>query len=849
MKEISEIWMLNKGEVIKNLNSSDNGLKDEEAEKRLEEYGLNDLPGRRERKALEVLIYQFKSPLVLILIAASVVALFLQEITDSLIIIGIVVFNAILGFFQEFKSEKALEKLTKYIKFSAKVFRNSQLVEIDTKKLTIGDIVEFETGGIVPADLRLLEADELSINESIITGESVPVEKVSKAINEKKLMPHEMKNIAFMGTTVANGSGKGIVYSVGMNTYLGKTASFLRVEEPEGDFQINMRKFGDSLIRIILIGTLLIFAINSLLGRSVFDSFLFSMALAVGIVPESLPIIITISLSRGATRMAKKGVIVKKLVSIEDLGNLDVLCCDKTGSLTESQITLEGFVDVNNHSNKKILIYGLLCNSAVVHNSIVKGDPTDASIWHYARKHNIVIDPIYQKVDEIPINYEKRKMAVVIRKKNRCLLISKGSPEVILSSSSHVIIEHKKYSITKYKKKIQSTYKNLSNKGYRVIALAAKFVPKRLDYDYVDESNLTFLGFLIFVDPPKKTAKEALDTFRKLGVKLKILTGDDPIITRLIAKETGFTSNEYEKIVLGEEIEKMNEEELKEAIEETTIFARVTPENKYRIIKALKENGHITGFLGDGVNDASALRYADVGISVETGADVAKDAADVILTHKSLRVIADGIEEGRKTFSNIIKYILNTISANIGNMTTLGIISLFLNFLPLLPVQILLANFISDAPLLTISTDNVDKEELSKPKRWNIKNIEKFALIFGGISSVFDFIIIVVLIYALNASPELFRTGWFLESVLSEIIITFAIRTRKRFYKSKPGKLLLITSIVTALLTVWLIFSPFGYLFEFIPLYNWILVAIIFIELIAYFAIVEILKSRLMSKE
>jgi len=849
MKELSEIWMLNKDEVIKNLNSSDDGLTEEEVENRIKEYGLNDLPGRRKRKALEVLIYQFKSPLVLILIAASVVAFFLQEITDSFIIIGIVVFNSVLGFFQEFKSERALERLTKYIKFTAKVLRNGNIAEIDTKRLTIGDIVEFETGDIVPADLRLLEADELSINESIVTGESVPVEKTSKTINEKKLMPHEMKNIAFMGTTAVNGSGKGIVYSIGMNTYLGKTASYLKVEEPEGDFQVNMRKFGDSLIRIILIGTLLIFAINSILGRNVFESFLFSMALAVGIVPESLPVIITISLSRGAARMAKKGVIVKKLVSIEDLGNLDVLCCDKTGSLTESQITLEGFLDVNGHPNKKILTYGLLCNSAIVHNSIIRGDPTDASIWHYARKHNVIVDPAYQKVNEIPINYEKRKMAVVIRKKDRRLLVSKGAPEAILSSSSHVIIEHKKYKINEYKRKIQNTYKSLSSRGYRVIAVAAKFVPKKSDYDEVDETNLTFLGFLTFLDPPKKTAKEALNRFRKLGVKMKILTGDDPIITRMIAKETGFTQNEYEKIILGEDIEKISEEELRKIIEEVTIFARITPENKYRIIKALKENKHITGFLGDGVNDAPALRQADVGISVETGADVAKDAADIILTHKSLRVIADGIEEGRKTFSNIIKYILNTISANIGNMTTLGIISLFLNFLPLLPVQILLANFISDAPLLTISTDNVDKEEMSKPKRWNIRGIEKFALIFGSISSIFDFITIVVLIYALSAGPELFRTGWFLESVLSEIIITFAIRTRKRFYKSKPGKLLLITSVVTALLTVWLIFSSFGYLFEFVPLDNLTLVSIILLELIAYFAIVEILKTRLMSKE
>jgi len=845
MKDLFKIWMLNKSEFLKRLGSSEDGLSDKESESRLKKYGLNELPARKRRKVLEVLFYQFKSPLVLILIAASIIAFFLSQIEEVLIIIGIVILNAILGFIQEFKSEKALEKLTKYIKFTAKVLRDGQLIEIDTKKLTIGDIVVFETGDIIPADLRIIEADELSINESLITGESVPVEKTSKPINESNLAPHEMKNIALMGTTVVNGSGKGIVYSVGTSTYLGKTASYLKVEEPEGDFQISMRKFGDSLIRIILIGTLIIFAINSFLGRDILRSFLFSMALAVGIVPESLPIIITISLSRGAMRMAKKDVIVKKLVSIEDLGNLDVLCCDKTGSITENQITLEEFVDLKNHSNKKLLIYGLLCNSAVIHKNSIRGNPIDVSIWHYARKHNITVDPQYQKVDEIPLNYETKKMAVVIKKKDKQFLICKGAPESIVSSSSHVIMDHKKYRIDLYKRKIEDSYKKLSSNGYKVIAIAAKFVPKKQNYKETDENDLTFLGFLTFIDPPKKTAKIALESFRKLGVNLKILTGDDPIITKEIAKEVGFTPNELEKIVLGQDIDNMSDDDLRNVVEEVNIFARITPEKKFRIIKALRENGHIIGFLGDGVNDAPALRQADVGISVETGSDVAKDAADIILTHKSLKVIADGIEEGRRTFNNVTKYVLNTISANIGNMTTLGIVSLFLNFLPLLPAQILLTNFLSDMPLLTISTDNVDNEELVKPKRWNIGYIERFALFFGGISSIFDFITIFILIYALSANAALFRTGWFLESILSEILITFAIRTRKRFYKSKPGKLLLFTSIIIAVFTIWLIFSPFGYLFEFIPLFNWLPIAIGLI-LIAYFAMVEILKVYLM---
>jgi len=847
MVDASRMWILNKNDAVKSLNSSENGLNEKEAKGRIEKYGLNDLPGRRKRKVLEVFFYQFKSPLVLILIAASLIALFLREVTDALIIIGIVVFNAFLGFAQEFKSEKTLEKLTKYIRFTAKVFRNGQLTEIDTKELTVGDIVFFENGDMIPADVRLIDVDELSINESLITGESLPVEKTIKSIDKKTLMPNEMKNIAFMGTTVVNGSGKGAVFSVGLNTYLGKTASYLKLEEPEGDFQTNMRKFGDSLIRIILIGTMIILSINTILGRDVFQSFLFAMALAVGIVPESLPIIITMSLSKGAMRMAKKNVIVKKLVSIEDLGNLDVLCCDKTGSITENQITLEGFLDASNHPDKEILRYGLLCNSAIIHNNNIRGNPIDVSIWQYARKHDVKIDSNFQKIDEMAFDFDTKKMAVVVKKKDRYILIAKGAPEAILSSSSHAMMKNKKCKISGYRKLIENTCKKLSDGGYRVVAVAYKNVPKKLDYKEMDESNLTFLGFLTFIDPPKKSAKEALNTFRKLGVKMKILTGDDPIISRKIAEEVGFTSDELEKIVLGSEIDKMNDVELRKIVEEVTIFARITPEKKFRIIKALKDNGHITGFLGDGVNDAPALKEADVGISVETGSDVAKDAADIILTHKSLKVIAEGIEEGRKTFSNIIKYILNTISANIGNMTTLGIISLRLDFLPLLPTQILLANFLSDAPLLAISTDNVDKEELAKPSRWNIKHIEKFAFSFGGISSVFDFATILILVYFLQAQPALFRTGWFLESVLSEIMITFAIRTRKRFYKSKPGKILLVTSIITAFLTIWIIFSPFGYLFEFVPLVYWLLIAIGLI-LVAYFVLVEILKNYIMGR-
>ena len=834
----TKYWTLPQDKVISILNSSENGLSEKEAKERLEKYGLNEV-SRVGRIWSKILISQFTDPLILVLIGASILAAFVGDITDTAVIIGIVIVNGLLGFYQEHKSEKALEKLRKYIMLRTKVIRNGEKSEIDARYLVPGDIISLEIGDKVPADIRLIKTNELSINESILTGEPYPVEKRIDVIEKPNAIPQEMKNMAFMGTIIAEGKGLGIVTSTGKETQLGKTAALLKEVEEEGDFQRNIKNFGKLLVKIILTSVTIIFLINAFLAKGWLDSFLFAVALAVGIVPESLPIIITISLSHGALLLAKKKVVVKKLVAIEDLGNIDVLCTDKTGTLTENKITLEKFIDINGKQSEEVLKYGLLCNSATHEKQKIAGNPIDVSIWEYARsKRNIKEFTDYNQIADIPFDYDRRIMSTIVRRDRKYIMITKGAVEPLLKASSKVIINGKKLPISKYKQQIENEYHEFANSGFRIIGVASKDINLKNDYTKKDEKNLVFLGFLVFADPPKKGAKESLIHAEKLGIAIKILTGDEPIVSLHIAKEVGLNLKE-DDVITGSELEKLEAWQLRQVVNQKTIFARVTPEHKYAIIKALKENGHVVAYLGDGVNDAPALKASDVGIAVDTGAEVAKDAADIVLLKKGLDVIMDGVKEGRKTFSNIVKYIVNTISANFGNMGTLGVISPFLKFLPLLPSQILLNNFLTDTPMMAVSTDTVDEEELKKPRHWDIKHIAKFSAFLGGISSIFDFITIAALIYVLNANEALFRTGWFLESGLSEIMIVFAVRSQKFFLKSKrPSKMLMFISILTVAITLLFIYTPIAEVFQFVQLPLWLLGAIALI-LIAYFAMVE----------
>jgi Mg2+-importing ATPase len=849
MSETKEVnyWKLQKDELLRELNASPMGLDDAEAARRLEEYGLNEIPSVGRRTSFSILASQFKNPLIYVLVFASALAGFLGDTTEAIIIVTIVLANAVLGFALEHRSERAVDELRKYLSYTAIVVRSGKKLVINTSKLVPGDIVHLAMGDVVPADIRLLDADELQTDESVLTGESTPVDKNTAPVALDRPLPHQLSNIALAGSTVSNGSGVGLVVATGGNTYFGHVASSLSLLPPRTDFQKNIASFGSFLVKVILLLTAFVFLVNSVLGHGVLESLLFSLALAVGIIPEALPVVITVGLSEGALRLVKKKVVVKRLEAIEDMGNVDVLCTDKTGTLTQNKIKVQDIIDPNDHSAPELIKYALLCNSAVVEGDRILGNPIDVAIWEYARDKGF--DEASLKacpcIREIPFGFNRRRMSTVVESGDRRLLISKGAPESILDVSTAVGNETETQSMSKGIMEVNSLIEKYSQTGNRLIALSLKEIEKKPDYSAADELGLTFVGLIVLSDPLKEDAPAAISRLKLLGIKLKILSGDDSVVTADVCRRLGIDFQE--RVLTGAEVEDMQEDKLRQAVEEYDVFGRVTPEQKYAIVSALKKNGHVTGFLGDGVNDAPALKLADAGISVESGVQVAKEAASIILLEKSLGAIADGVAEGRKAFGNMIKYIMNTISANLGNMFTLAVTSLFLPFIPLLPSQILLTNLLSDAPLLTISTDNLDEEDLRTPKRWNISLIARFALFFGLISSIFDFVTILSLIYLLHAGPELFRTGWFIESVMSEILVTFSIRTRRKFYESRPNNLMIIASIITSLMTLVVVYSPLGLLFEFVQPPLWFL-GLIFGILGCYFFLVEGLKHLFFSR-
>ena len=835
-----QYWKLRGEELFRALNTSRSGLDAAEAARRFREHGSNEIPTAARRTTIAMFASQFKNPLVYALVFASAVAASLGEVTEAAIIITIVIVNALLGFAQEYKSEKAVDELRRYISYRAVVLREGKKRSVDTKELVPGDLVNLAVGDVVPADIRLLEADEFQTNESVLTGESNPVDKEATPIGYDSPLPHQLSNTALMGSEVMAGSGSGVVVATGGRSFIGRVASSLSLLPPKTDFQKNIARFGSFLVKLILILTVFVFIVNSLLGRGVLEALLFSLALAVGIIPEALPVIITVGLSDGALRLVKKKVVVKRLEAIEDVGNVDVLCTDKTGTLTQNEIVVEGIVDAEGLERLELIKYALLCNSAVVEGDRILGNPIDVAIWKHARSTGFDEARLneFQRVHEIPFGFNRRRMSSVVESRDGTLLISKGAPEAILDVSTRLGNgEARPLSPTKIE--VKSLIDKYVQAGRRLIALGYKKTDRKPYYSPEDEHDLTFIGLLILSDPPKEDAPHAISRLKSLGIRLKILSGDDPVITAKVCRQLGIEV--HGRVLTGTDIQEMHKDELRRAAEDNDVFGRVTPEQKLAIADALRKNGHVVGFLGDGVNDAPALRLADAGISVDSGVQVAKEAASIIMLEKSLDVIADGVAEGRKAFGNMIKYIMNTTSANFGNMFTVAMGSLFLPFIPLLPSQILLTNLVSDAPLLTISTDNLDDEGLRKPRRWNIASIARFMIFFGLISSIFDVVTISSLVYVLGAGPALFRTGWFIESALSEIFVTFSIRTRRKFFKSRPSNLMIAAAATVSAATLAIVYSPLGAFFEFVPPPSWFL-TLIFGILLAYFLLVEMMK-------
>lgn len=840
-------WNIKTNEILHDLKSSENGLSEDEASARIEKTGLNIIGSQKPPSAVSILTAQFKNWLVLMLLGAAILSFFLGQGLDGTVIIVLVVLSVFFGFYQEYKAEKVISDLKKFITEKARVKRNGKWIDINSQKLVPGEIVEIRIGDKVPADLRLFSTDNLTVDESTLTGESLPVLKDTEMVKIDSENPARIRNMAFMGTLVSEGRGNGIVVATGEETFFGKSAKTLEAPEPETDFQKQIKNFSLLLFKVVMIMTLFIFATNAILKQNILESFLFALALAVGITPEMLPAIITVTLSQGALKMAKKKVIVKRLISVEDFGNVDTLCTDKTGTITEGKFTLTGFINLDEKNSEEILIKGTLCTAGLYETNRQAGtSPVDNAILTSGLLQNLKGKlGSFKQIDENVFDYQRKRMSVLVKNIDGSTLIAKGAYESIFAICKFATIGNKKVLFKDYvRTKVNKLIDKYENESYRVIAICEKEL-NRESSSIKDENDMTLRGFLLFQDPIKPTAKEAIKKFEDLGVSLKVLSGDSLAVTNNIARQAGLIFTDAETIS-GDTLEKLSEAEFDEVCKRVKIFARVTPEQKYKIVRSLNYEGHIVGFMGDGVNDVPALRAADVGISVDTGADIAKDASDIILLEKDLKILSEGIQGGRKTFGNIMKYILNTISANYGNMFTVAAASVFIKFIPLLPSQILLNNFISDIPMFAVATDNVDPNYVKKPKKWNIAYIKDFMIYYGLVSSLFDMVLILPMLLIFKVPVDVFRTAWFVESSISEMIVTFAIRTKLPFYKSRPSRWLLALSMGSILLVLSMPFLKLkSFSFVSLPPAVWTL---ILIDLTGYFIVTELVKKNFFKK-
>lgn len=803
---------------------NDSGLCDSEVLIRQKQYGLNIIQVKK-FNSLSLFFRQLTgNPLLIILVAATFISFLLGDRTSSFYIFGVIMVSIFLGFWNEYSAERTVEGLMKKIAPLTLVIRNGEKQEIPVSQLTVGDIVFLSQGSIIPADLRFIETRSLEVNESALTGESKTVFKQSTGAN----------NLGFMGTVVESGSGKGEVTQIGKETQFGKIAKSAAFIKPATEFQIGLTKLGNLIIKFVIVLTIAIFILNAFLKHDILNSVLFALAVAVGITPELLPVIVTVSLSAGAGKLAKKHVVVKRLLSLENLGNIDVLCSDKTGTLTEGKIDVVEYINIHGKKDIQVLISSLLCNNAIIHKKVT-GNAIDVALWEHAIKEKLYINTNYKKLYEEEFDYERKMNFSTIKDNKEITLITKGAPESIIPLCKNITDKHS----------LTLKLDQLRQQGLRIIAVANKSIEEKEKYSWDDVCELSFIGYITFLDIPKKTAKEALIQLKNLNVFVKIVTGDNEIVTKKICHEVGM---DVKRVLTGPQLEKLSDPELRHVVNTIDIFARVLPLQKLKIIKALQDNGHTVGFLGDGINDLPALHNADVGISVNTAVDVAKEAASVVLLRKGIDVINDGIREGRRTFSNTIKYIMIAASSNFGNMFSAAGASAFLPFLPMSPVQILLTNALYDVAQLSIPTDKVDHESLIKPRHWNINFIKNYMLFFGPLSSIFDYLTFSMLLLVFHAQEKFFQTGWFVESLATQVLIVFVIRTSKTpFYKSKPSKWLIIASLSIVGVGIALPFSPLAASLGFVampPLYFIFLIIII----LAYLFFIDIAKRLFLQK-
>ncbi|MEI6280581.1 MAG: magnesium-translocating P-type ATPase [bacterium] len=832
--------------ALNELHSKVEGLSAEEVKKRLKIYGFNNIGEEKKTNHFLKLFSILKDPLNLLLTGLALVSLLVGDTKAFGIIILMVFLSVVLNFYQETKASIAEDKLKEIIHTKTTVIRDNTKTEILLRNIVPGDIVYLYSGTIIPGDVRLISSKDLFINQATLTGESMPVEKhvVDSSLDEKSVI--DFCNLCFLGTSVESGVATALVLSIGKNTYLGSIASDINKNDHLSDFNKELKLFVSLILKFMAIMVPAVFLLNGLFKGNWFEAFLFAIAVAVGVAPEMIPTIVAVNLSKGAMVLSKNKVIVKHLDAIENLGVMDILCTDKTGTLTEGKIILEKHLDIYGKENTESLHYAFLNSyfQTGVNNII-----NETILKHEEAKEKLQIAN-YTKIDEIPFDYNRRKMSVIIGdNNNKSMLVCTGAVEEVVASCTSVLVDEKVFSLKDFSDEKKLTIeKELNKEGFRVIAVAYKetSIYKKV-FSIEDEYELTFVGFLAFFDPPKESAKETIKDLENLGVGVKILTGDNEIVTRKICEDVGIVVS---KILLGNEIEKLNDEELSVAIEGVSVFAKLSPYDKERIIKTLRHKNHVVGFLGDGINDSLSLIAADVGISVDTAADIAKESSDLILLEKSLLVLKDGIMEGRRIFDNIIKYIKMAASSNFGNMFSVVGGSIFLPFLPMLPVQILVNNMLYDFSQMTIPTDRVDEDHLLKPKKWNFKNIKRFILFFGPISSLFDYATFFVMLYVFNAwtNPALFHTGWFVESLLTQTLVVHIIRTSKiPFFQSRASWPLIISTLCVISFGLYLPFSPFAWALKFLPLPPLYFV-LLFVGLVLYFLITQFLKVYFIKK-
>ncbi|MBZ5723486.1 MAG: magnesium-translocating P-type ATPase [Acidobacteriia bacterium] len=833
-KPLERFWDLPQQDLLGLLEATPAGLTSAEAKRRLRLHGPNSLVGESRFAALIAFLRFFANPLVLILLAASVISIVLGDPVGGTIIIAIVLLSVVVNFYVEFQARHAVEDIRKQVATTAAILRDGHELELPVAELVPGDIVKLNAGDLVPADARLLDARDLHVRESALTGESLPVDKAAGDLPEGQHSIADAGNSVFLGTAVQTGIGTAVIVRTGRYTAFGEIAQRLAMRPPETEFGRGIRHFGLMITRVIMLLVLFVLLVNIVLHRPLLESFLFSVALAVGMTPEMMPMIITITLAQGARRMARKKVLVKQLTAIEDFGSVEILCSDKTGTLTEGEIVLDRHVDVRGQDNEDVLRLVYL-NS---HFQAGIRSPLDDAILKH--KHPACAE--YEKVDEIPFDFNRKRLSVVVRRGGEYILITKGEAESVFAVCGTVIVDGVPQPFDESRRaQAAETFQKLSADGFRTLGVAMRKVEQQDAYALVAEQEMTLAGFAAFLDPPKEGIPAVLEALRKNCVSVVIMTGDNQYVTQKVAHDVGLPTD---RIVTGAQADTMDDAALAYQAEHGAIFARVSPEQKNRVILGLKARGHVVGYIGDGINDAPSLHTADVGISVMNGVDVAKDAAKIILLEKNLAVLNEGVTEGRRCFANIMKYIIMSTSSNFGNMFSMAAASVFLPFLPMLPTQILLNNFLYDTSQIAVPGDNVDPALLHKPKRWQIAFIRQFMTIIGPISSLYDFLTFGVLLWLFHASTSapLFRTGWFVESLATQTLVVFVIRTAGNPFQSRPSGRLLIGVVAVSVAGAVLPYTPLGAVLGFTPLPLPLLGAIALLAL-TYLMVVQFVKT------